>query len=413
MRAAPAVTAALLCLALPMTAQAAVAPAGPEITLSLQTTTQPANPQVTFFSTGGYVVAWTVRPPNGGPTALHARIFDGQGGSTGEFRLVKPANQRLDGVATIAGGFVAVWDQTNGHGITSVWARRFDSAGMPLTGPFKVHGDAPLSRYGGRVAGAPDGGFAVAWAADAAPATDPAFHTDAFARLFAATGQPGTGEFPLTYGSATDHSQVFPSALAVAPDGTLAVVSQFAGAAVLLVLQRFAANGALLAALDPFPSGSCCTGEQFAPALAMGSDGGFVVAWATNGTNLPPNPPLRSQILMRRFAADGTTLGSDVTRVNFRGRFENDPHLAVLSDGGFAAVWTDFNGRDGSGLGIFGRTFAADGSAVRPDYRINLTTSGDQHASAFAISPGGKGLALWVEPPASNSLPGVIGRFLE
>jgi hypothetical protein len=400
MNRATAAAAVLLSLTSPGLLAASLAPVNAEIPVSLQFTTQPLGPQVAFFPDGGFVVAWTVLPEPpfarpGVPPTLHARLFDGNGAATsGEFRLVKAANQRLDGVAAVADGFVALWDQTNSHGISSVWARRFQRSGAPASPAFKVHADSSLLHYGGRVAPAPDGGFAVAWSADNAPGQDPNFFSSTFARIFDAAGNPKTNEFLVSSGSATDHSQVAPAALAVAPDGTLAIVSQFAGDGVSLTLQRFHPDGTLLQELDPFLP-ACCEGTQFAPALTMAPDGQFVVAWATSLVGYPP-APIPSVILFRQFSAAGTALGGSVEQVNFRGRFESYPLLGALPGGGFVAAWTDLNGRDGSGDGIFGRTFNADGSAAGPDYRINLAATGDQLATSLAVSPTGEAVVVWV-----------------
>jgi hypothetical protein len=70
------------------------------------------------------------------------------------------------------------------------------------------------------------------------------------------------------------------------------------------------------------------------------------------------------------------------------------PAVAALSNGGFVIVWNESD-RDGSGSSVWGRVFAADGSPVSGDQRINTTTEGDQQGAAIATSPGGPVVVVW------------------
>ena len=53
--------------------------------------------------------------------------------------------------------------------------------------------------------------------------------------------------------------------------------------------------------------------------------------------------------------------------------------MTALNDGGFVVTWSS-NGQDGSGYGIYGQRYAADGTAVGSEFLINQITAGFQNA---------------------------------
>lgn len=63
--------------------------------------------------------------------------------------------------------------------------------------------------------------------------------------------------------------------------------------------------------------------------------------------------------------------------------------VTVLADGSFVVIW-ESNGQDGSGAGVFGRHFAADGTAISGEFRVAETTDGNQsRAQVTALEDGG------------------------
>ena len=56
--------------------------------------------------------------------------------------------------------------------------------------------------------------------------------------------------------------------------------------------------------------------------------------------------------------------------------------VTALNDGGFVVTWSS-DGQDGSGYGIYGQRYAADGTPVGSEFRVNQITSGNQFAETF------------------------------
>ena len=56
--------------------------------------------------------------------------------------------------------------------------------------------------------------------------------------------------------------------------------------------------------------------------------------------------------------------------------------VTALNDGGFVVTWSS-DGQDGSGYGIYGQRYAADGTPVGSEFRVNQITAGNQFAETF------------------------------
>ncbi len=57
--------------------------------------------------------------------------------------------------------------------------------------------------------------------------------------------------------------------------------------------------------------------------------------------------------------------------------YQSAPSVSAFSDGGFVVTWMSFD-QDGSGYGVYGQAFNAAGTKSESEFRINITTQGDQ-----------------------------------
>ena len=88
----------------------------------------------------------------------------------------------------------------------------------------------------------------------------------------------------------------------------------------------------------------------------------------------------------QRYAADGSPVGSEFRVNTYTSNEENYPSVTALHDGGFVVTWSAF-GKDGGGL--YGQRYAADGTPVGSEFRVNTYTNDNQHASVTALHDGG------------------------
>src|SRR5207244_658257 len=84
-----------------------------------------------------------------------------------------------------------------------------------------------------------------------------------------------------------------------------------------------------------------------------------------------------------------------------------------LHDGSFVVVWSP-QGADGSGSGVLGRHFAADGTAIGSEFGINTTTAGDQYLNNaggnVAVLADGSLFAVYVNEPTGRD---VLGQHFD
>ncbi len=82
---------------------------------------------------------------------------------------------------------------------------------------------------------------------------------------------------------------------------------------------------------------------------------------------------------------------TDETRVNADTAYTlQSTKIATLSDGSYVIVWTDGQGRDGDGDGIFAQRFDVDGHKLGGEFQVNSETAGHQDgAQIVAVEDGG------------------------
>ena len=79
--------------------------------------------------------------------------------------------------------------------------------------------------------------------------------------------------------------------------------------------------------------------------------------------------------------------------------------------GDFVVVWSS-HGQDGSGDGVFGQVFDADGQRVGGELQLNVRSEGAQSHAAVAVARNGGIVAVWEGPSGHGDLHGIFGRRL-
>ena len=145
--------------------------------------------------------------------------------------------------------------------------------------------------------------------------------------------------------------------------------------------QRYAADGT--AAGSEFRANTATIADQMFSSVTALNDGGFVVTWSS------AQDFSGFDIYGQRYAADGTAAGSEFRANTFTSSTQTWSSVTALNDGGFVVTWSSF-GQDGSGYGIYGQRYAADGTAVGSEFRANTFTSNNQnYSSVTALNDGG------------------------
>ena len=308
------------------------------------------NPRVALLKSGGAVFVW-----QGGTPGLNQHIYARFLTSSNTFVTLTNDVQ----VNTFAKNFqvypavtvlnnsnvVVVWSSYNQAGSNSmqdIYGQVLSPTGQKIGGEFLVNSTTAYNQRNPVVAALANGGFVAGWISEqqrtsasaggtVTLASVPAPSVDCYARLFNNSGVATTGEFLVNTGNN-------PCAM---------------------------------------------------PALAAGSDGGYLFVWGERDLQSTTNG---WDIFARPFSSSGT--GGTVALVNayqFGDQFS--PRVSALGQD-YLVAWTSM-AQDGSGQGVYGRFVHSDGSFNSGESRVNTTTANNQMQPALAADGVNQFIVVW------------------
>ena len=352
---------------------------------------------------GGFIVVWESAGSDGFLDGVALQRYDSAGQAVGgelQVNTYTTAGQEDPSVAVgDDGAFVVVWDGDNFQDgdQRGIFGQRFDASANPVGDEFQVNAIGTADQNDAVVAKFSDGGFVVAWEDERAGAAE-----DVVARRFDSAGNPVGDEIEVNDFVVGDQEDI---AIATdAADNFVVAWESFNqdGSFDAIVVRRFDSDGIPLAGETVV--NVYTTGDQVNPSLAVQPDGSFVVAWEDDTRSAPD---LRT--VARFFDSAGNPISGEVEVSQIAD--QGNPAVAPGSDGSATIVW-DSAGPDGSGLGVFGRSFDAAGGAIGDEFQVNVTTSGSQGYPAIAASDSDF-LVVWRDlSGADGSGVGLFGRRL-
>jgi hypothetical protein len=333
---------------------------------------------------GNFVVAWQSEVAGLGDE-IRAQRFDARGAAQGDeiaVNLVTDSQQNAPAVAMDgAGNFVIVWQSLVADNF-EIRARRFDARGGARGPEFTVNTRRGESQTAPCVAMSAGGGFVVAWEAPVRG------DYEIRARRFDAAGAASGGEIAVNRESAG--SQRFPEvAINAAREFVVAFRSNVAGSYEIRA-RRFRADGAPKG--DELAVNADTRDDQLAPAVALDDRGNFVVAWE-NGLDDS------FQIRLRRFDARDLPRGSDVVACAPTTADQFAPAVAMGAQGAFVVAWQVHGA---GGLDIRAQRFAASGAARGGELVVNSVSAGTQKAVALAANQAGVVILTWHSDATGN-----------
>ncbi len=222
-----------------------------------------------------------------------------------------------------------------------------------------------------------------------------------YARVLGPDGVFRTGDILLSTG--TDHCQDVD--LAVLSDGKVVVVwsSDAADSSMqgLFARRIDTASGPLL---ELIRVNQFTQFNQRSASVTGTADGGFVVTWVSE----QQTGPLQADIFARTFAAAGTAVGAEF-RVNPTPSVCSNPQVARSSDQSFWFVWSERTGPAGQAhWDVSGRRYDNRMRPIGEAFRLNQTTNGNQFAPKIAFG-GNAALVVWTDDRTDGSGRGVAG----
>ena len=395
---------------------AATSPRGSVVPLSSPEPAWKIAPAVAPAGDGAFLVVWenlrygiegrfvsAAGAPRGGVLSIAPNPpFPERSGTYELMARLQPAVAALPG-----GGFLVAWRQdatTTTFGPfefvrrvheSDVWAVRLDAAGQAVAAPFRVNAET-AGLQSDPVVAAHGGGVAVVWQDRVASSAATA---DVEARLFNASVSAVGGDVRLNESPAAPEAE--PALTAGAEGGFLAAWVGF----------ETGGTGIRARSLrdDARPRGAEAAvnararGDQLAPTVAAGADGGYLVAWQD-----VIEPTVESRIDGRFISRAGVPRGRDLRIGAPVAEEDGAPALASLPGGGYLLTW----------LGwyydlpqwIVAQELDAAGAAVGGPQRVSDERPRPQWAMALAAGPGGNLTAAWIARSGTGH--GIAARIL-
>jgi hypothetical protein len=172
------------------------------------TSSQQKFPAVAKESSGSFMVVWQSFGEFGTSYDIVGRRFASTGAPLGDDFLVEATTSELHAHPAVAplgidAGFVVAW-MAQPSASKEIYARRYDTAGVPLTGTFRVNTYTTGDQDYPAVAGDSGGTFTVVWRSDGQDGDQ----TGVYAQRYDSTGAPAGG--PLAVNTYTTGKQDFP-----------------------------------------------------------------------------------------------------------------------------------------------------------------------------------------------------------
>lgn len=286
-------------------------PLGGEFPVNTYTTSSQRRPDVAVDPNGNFVVVWQSYDQDGSAEGIFGRRFTAGAAPAGvEFQVNTSTTgyqTRPEVASDPDGNFVVVWQSTFGDGSSyGVFARLFDSAGLPVAAEYQVNTFTTNQQYRPSVAMVASGEFLVVWAS--AGGQDGS-GVGVFARQFDSSGAPLGAEFQVNAHTTGDQNE--PDA-AVDSSGNFVIVWQsFAqdGSSYGVFGRRFNALGTPVT--GEFQVNTYTTGSQEEPTVALDAGGGFVVAWESYYQDGSYDGVFAQRFCTGDADADGACDGSD------------------------------------------------------------------------------------------------------
>jgi hypothetical protein len=393
---------ALVLATLPSAASAQPQPAGGEFQVNAYTTDFQRNPAVAFDPAGNFIVVWDSAGQDGNDRGIFGQRYDAAGAPRGgEFQVntYTTNKQYTPAVALDAvGNFVVVWSSyTQDGSFSGVYGQRYDAAGQPLGGEFRVNSYTTDFQYYSAIAMDGHGRFVVVWHSYGQDGD----RAGIFAQRFDAIGQPLGSEFRIN-SYTTGRQEVF--ALAMDGQGRFVVVWQSPqdGDALGIFGRRFDAAGQPLG--TEFQVNSYTTGQQGQPAVAMSASGEFVVVWRSASQDGD-----FYGVFGQRFGTSGAPLGAEFQVNTYTTNDQDRVAVAMDAAGSFVVVWRS-NSQDGNDDGIFGQRYDGAGVPRGSEFQVNTYTTNSQRHARVGSDPSGNFLVLWESDGQDGSSVGVFGQ---
>jgi hypothetical protein len=225
------------------------------------------------------------------------------------------------------------------------------------------------------------GNFVAVWTGNSLADVDGGI----FARRFDASGNPLGGEFLVNQTTLLIQSE---PAIAMDTNGDFVITWTDTNAVMPAIMgRRYDASG--VAQGNEFIINSAPVLTRSLSSVAMDDAGDFVVAWQILNLDAIATQGIYAQRYNSAGVAQGATFPVNTTTAGDQA----NAAVAMSATGNFVVTW---NGQGtGDATGVFGQRYDNSGAAQGGEFRVNTTTAGTQTDASVAMDDGGDFIVAW------------------
>jgi len=364
-----------------------------------------SNPTVSGVEGGGFIVSWQSNHQDGSGQGLFAQHFDVNGSAVGEEFQVNSHSyshqQNPDSAMLNGERYVVVWESLNQDGdLYGVYAQLYGSSGESIGDAIQVNTGVEGAQRSPSVTPF-DNGFVVVWESYNYVTSS----YDVVAQVFTENGEVAGDEFIVN--SSLSASQVVPDVTQLITGGFVVTWSGGSGDdSTSIYAQIYDEQGAPSG--GEVRVNTYLTNNQTNPAVNPLSDGGFVISWESFGQD-KDDSNYQSGIYSQIFDVNGVSISNEFQVNSYTSSYQQYPTITALSDGGFVVAWQS-DGQDGNGYGIYAQRYDGDGNRIGSEFQANTYVTSTQYAPVITALNNGGFVIGWQSTGQDEFGSGVYGQ---
>lgn len=363
------------------------------------------NPYVGMSGGGDFLIAWTSAfQDDGTQGGVYGQEYNASGvAQSTEFRINGYTTSLQDSVAIAAdaqGHFVTTWrsvgEDTAGDGVFAQLYAEPLPPSWPIGIDTQIHTNTPGAQTNASIASDASGDLVVVWQS---------YYEDGdgfgiFAQRYDAAGDPQGRAFRVNTNTAGD--QINPVVSMDGGGGFVIAWESSDGDGEGIFFQRYDSSG--IAIGTETQANTTTPGNQSRPDIASSDAGAFVITWQADG-DLDGDG---SGIFAQAYNNVGGAVGSEIQVNTYTTGHQSAPAIAADNAGDFVITWQS-DGQDGSGNGIYAQRFDFSAAPVGSEFHVSTFTTGSQDDPDVAMSSNGDFVIVWTSTGQETN-PSVHGQ---
>ena len=366
-------------------------PLGPTVNVnSSSPTSQVYSPAVASNAAGNYIVVWSTTLADH-TTEIDGRQYYASGNPMGsQFTISKSSSSTVELFSpqvaiNIQGQFVVTWTSAtlnSNNEVTgiSILAQRFNSLGKAQGTPLAVGTSTGPYLFSSSVGIDSRGDFVVVWGSE--NSSIPGIGEYVYAQVYNWSGSVKGNRITVATGDGSYTSSAFSTAAMDSKGDFVVAWASFIGTNISIKAQRYNLAGTPTSNLITVANGSGTDVKydisQISPAVAIGSNGAFVVTWVTRDFTGPQEV---NSIHVQRYDFRGHASGSAINV--YQGdsvSYENAPSIAMNGIGDFVVTWWHSNRTD-SNTTVYAHAYKSTGQSYGS--RVTVMKSSNYSNNVF------------------------------